>query len=287
MAKIIEVKLNYSLYRDNRNLKYAWMYDWEASRLEFKNGVALAHAVVVYDNNGEEERVGCYGLIDENFQEVYAPEKKGAAERYLMFLGFNKNAERFSDNDYLIEVIRRAGTVLAPEYTEYLHIHVEDGVPTLMNVLSSSKPVTTKREGLFIIKTGNGLALYDIYEGKFVTPELVSIKEDEENDGMFNVTLRVTLEESENKFELVDYLFFRIDSTGRIVSNVLSSLENGTLTYIPEGCTIGELFETRKECLSVRESQFGEEVREFDETFSSSSKGETGHAMKMTPVDKK
>jgi len=279
-----EIKLHKASYLDRESVLAGILFPEEERKLEFRNGIALAEVVVYYTDGDQEDCYHCFGLIDENFQEVYAAEKINIAERNLMFFEYNRKAERFSDNDYLVEYVHKKAMFGLPECVENRHIRVVNGVPTLIRVFDSW-PVKTRKEGLVIIKTSDGFILYDMIKGTFVTPELVSIKESEENTGLFNVTLRVTLEKSENKFEFVDYLFFWIDSKGQIVSSVLSSLENGNLTYISEGCTIGELLETRKECLRVRESQFGEEVREFDEANDLTSKDEVGRAIEMKPVD--
>lgn len=268
-----EIKLNNNRYL--RGIINRAIVD--ESRLEFINGVALAEATIVKVGYGKENAYHCFGLIDENFQEVYSDDLRSDGERNLMFLKYNRKAERFSDNDYVVEVPCPDGENAS--WIEHRHVRVVDGTPTLINNIGGW-PVRARKEGLVIAKTFYGWVLYDINNGVFITPYLVSIREAEDIDGLFDVTLKVALEDAINIYDLVDYLFLRIDSTGKIVSGVLSSLENGYLEVSPD-LSIEELAKNRKQCLKKREVQFGKELSEFKKNIGTTTKGSTGHVIKM------
>ncbi len=257
----------------------------DESSLKFINGVALVEATVVSERFGGDNTFNCFGLIDENFQEVYNDKSPSVGGRNLMFLPYNIKAERFSDNDFVVEVPCSDGENAS--WVEHRHIRVVDGLPTVINKIGGW-PVRTRKEGLVIAETFRNLVdgwiLYDINEGKFVTPQLVSIRETEENGGLFDVTLKVALEKSKSRYELIDYLFFRIDSSGKIISSILSTLENGYLDIASEG-SIEELITNRKQYLQDREVQFREELSEFRKCIDTTTKGSAGYVMKMQPID--
>jgi len=272
-----EIRLNNIKYIRG-NIKSATIDEEE---LKFINGVALVEATIVENRGGTDTTYKCFGLIDEEFNEVYADQSKiiSNMERNLMFFRYNNSAERFSDDDYIVEVACRADD---RTWTEYRHIRIIDGIPMLINKLGG-KPMRTKKEGLVIVDLLKWKVLYDINKCVFITPGLVSIKEADNNGDLFDVTARVTSESTKNDYELVDYLFFKINSSGQVVTSILSSLENGYLT-ISEACSTEELIKNRKQSLAVRETQFSEEVTEFRSTISSISREGLDHAIKMNPV---
>ncbi len=252
----------------------------DEEQLEFKNGVALAKANIVAMQYGQKKAYECYGLIDEEFHEVYGDVKQEdfKAQRNLMFLRYNLSIERFLDNDYIVKV--SCGADDDRLWIEYRHIRVENGVPKIINKIS--EPIKTKVDRLVICSYSGGLCLYDVSMGAVITPYLSSIKENE--GGLFDVSIRIKLGSRKDKYDLTDYLFFRIDSNGKIVSSVLSSLENGYLDVSPEEST-GKLVEKRKQYIEEREVQFGEELSEFRKCIDTTAKGSAGHVIQMKPVD--
>lgn len=269
-----EIKLNSVEYL-RRNIISATV---DEDQLEFKNGVALARAVVTSSYHGKV--YSCWGLIDEQFQEVYSDSQQEdfKAQRNLMFMEYNLGAERLLDNDYIIKVACGAdnGT-----WIEYRHIRVVDGIPMTINKIG--KYVRTKLDRLVICSWYDSFYLYDISTGKMVTPHLASIKETDENDELFDVSIKVMLENG--NCGLVDNLFFRIDSEGNIVSKVLSSLENGYLDVAPEE-SIEELVQSRKQYIQEREEQFEKELKEFRESIGTTVKGSSSHVIKMVDPNK-
>ncbi len=254
----------------------------DEEQLEFKNGVALAKASITSRYYGGTKEYECYGLIDEEFNEVYDDDEKKSgndfrATRNLMFIGYNIDAYRFQENDFIIGVSCQDDALT---WKEYRHVRIVDGAPTRINILYN-KPVATSVLGVVI----SGGTLYDINNGKVVASKLTSISEAENQPGVFDVTARIVLEQYKGRYELVDYLFFKIDSTGKIVSRVLSSLENGYLEISPE-VSVEDLIENRTHYLQEREVQFGEELSEFRKCIDTTTKGSAGHVMKMQPIDK-
>jgi len=272
-----EIKLNSVEYLRGKILSASV----DEEKLEFINGVALARATVISNNGGGDDVFACYGLIDEHFLEVYADTQKNdfKAQRNLMFMKYNLGAERILDNDFVIKVACGADN---GSWIEYRHIRIVDGVPMTVNKIG--KYVRTKLDRLVICNWYDSFYLYDISTGKIVTPHLASIRETDENDKLFDVSVEVMLEEG--KYGLVDNLFFRIDSKGNIVSSVLSSLENGYLDVVPDETSIEELVQSRKQYLQEREVQFGEELKEFRESIGTTTKGSSSHVIKMVDPNK-
>lgn len=271
-----EIKLNCNPFLLSR--QNILKVEVDENDLDFRNGVALAEATcTIITDSRTTKTVECYGLIDEEFKEVYNDEY--TLESELMFFLCNKEAYRLSDNDYIIAVACSDGE--NAKWTDYRHIRTVDGVPTFINQ-NLGKPYRTGIENVVILNMSSGFhgkVLYDFSLGKEITPRLASIKEAEGAPGLFDVEARITLEPKENQYELIDHLFFRIDGTGRIVSNVVSSLDNDYLSVL-EGCTTEKLIEDRTNSLRNRAAQFEEEVKEFRKKSTILPKKSSGYVIK-------
>lgn len=236
----------------------------DEKNVEFKNGVALVRASVVVDHLGNLTTYQCYGLIDENFQEVYSisstdsPSEFSAKEN-LMFFPKNTLSLRIGDNDFIVKTVCRISGLFAEVYE---HVHIDENGKPIKISSDLGIPKKTKYDNLVILSMGNGYMLYDINKGSVVTPRLYSIKESETDEQTFDVVEKIALNDKENGFGFVDYLSFKIDGKGNLVTAVLSSLESAYLD-VPNGVTVEEFLRMRREELEERRNQFREELLEF------------------------
>lgn len=206
------------------------------TNLDFRNGIAVVKASIAtldfYRRKGHYES---WGLINESYEEEYE-DKSNLFERNLMFVPFNKNIVRCGDNDFIVEVTCRDDNRI---WTEYRHIRIVDGVPTLINRNIGGCQKTSLEN--IIIAGFNNKTLYDTNEGRALTPPLAKIEESQEEE-IFNVVAKIEVDSS----YCVDYLFFKVNRKGIIVSRVLSSLANGFL---------GESYISIDDLLSKRQAQ--------------------------------
>ena len=241
------IKLNEVNYLRGKVIS-AEIYD---TNLDFRNGIAVVKASIVtldfYRKKGHYES---WGLINENYEELYEDENN-LFERNLMFMPFNENIVRCGDNDFIVEVTCRDDNRI---WTEYRHIRIVDGVPTLINRNIGGCQKTSLENT--IIAGFNNKTLYDITEGKKVTPSLTKIEESEEK-GIFNAVAKIQTEDS----YCTDYLFFKVNRKGIIVSRVLSSLANGFLdeSYI----SIDDLLSKRQAQLNMISDSFKRTLDSF------------------------
>lgn len=205
------------------NVESAFIDD---TKLDFRNGIAVVKASVTVTFFGQESfNYDCMGVIDENYEEIYEGDFNSAG-RNLMFMPENESMIRCGDNDFIVEVSCRNDK---GKWTEFRHVKIVDGVPTLIN------------------KYLEGGCQKSSFEN------LVKIEESNEED-VFDVTALISLDGS----YYVDYLFFKIDAKGLIVSEVLSSLENRFLdgSYT----SIDDLLSRRKAQLIMLENSFSKMV---------------------------
>lgn len=204
----------------------------DENNVQFINGVALVKATVTKEDwrSGNQITYESFGLIDENFEEVYDDTLDGKTSRYLMFLEHNKSTIQIGENDYLVSV--NTGDV-DRSWTEFHHIRINDGIPCVMNSFSSLN--TTNIPHLFT----NGHALYDVKQAAFLTRKYSSIEAlpvDENSEQLYLVKDIVTSYEYPDGNELmipknketgiVDRLVFVIDSSDTIISPIYSELEH-------------------------------------------------------------
>ncbi len=248
-----EIKLNDCSYLRDKVTK-AKVDD---TKLEFRNGVAIAKASIY----ALDYAYLCYGLINEDFQEMFANKLSSRYECNLMFFPYNKEILRFGDNDFIVTVDCTDGNDCR-SWTEIRHIRIVDGFPTLINRLAGSCTKTTD-ETVAIMDSSSGKALYSIERGEVITPSLDSIEESSTYCGVFDVMTRVIPRPSESFYHFVDYLCFKIDSEGKRVSAVLSSLDNGYVEC-KSNLSVRELLSERAEELSFRTESFTELVSSFE-----------------------
>lgn len=203
----------------------------EEDNLDFRAGMAVAKACI---SGSRQESYECFGVIGENYKELYDDSIKGNfGERNLMFLSYNRNIVRLSDNDFIVEVLCGDD---GRSWTEIRHIKVIDGVPTLVNK-NLGGCIKTSFDNLIIVGSGyRGYALYDVNKGITITPYLMSIKESYSR--LFEVATKVDCD----ALGQTDYLFFRLNEKGELVSEVLSTIENDFIDF--DG-TLEELLVTR------------------------------------------
>lgn len=211
--------------------------------LDFRNGIAVANANITISFFGAQDSYECVGLINEDYEEAYE-NKPNHFGQNLMFMSFNKEIVRCGDNDFIVEVSCRDDNRI---WTEYRHIRIVNGVPTLISRNLGGCQKTSLENVViagFSIKT-----LYDTSEGKKVTPSLAKIEESQE-EGIFNAVAKIKVENS----YYIDYLFFKINNEGMIVSRVLSSLANRFLDepYI----AINDLLSKRQAQLNMIRDSF-------------------------------
>lgn len=234
----------------------------DETKLEFKNGVAVAEAdVSARDLFNESYTYKCMGLIDENFHEVYADSHHGneIKERNLMFLPYNKNIIRCGDNDFIVEVY--CGDDGA-SWTEYRHIRIVDGIPLMQNKLNKCQ--ITNHENLVISGYTGYNRLYDVTTGEYITPVLYDIKESKVNTEVFDIVAKITSSEEKNSW-YVEYLYFKINTKGQIVSKILSSLASDYIfDCLPIGTSVEEVINDRKEKLKTMEEHFKNMTLEFE-----------------------
>lgn len=212
------------------------------SDLDFRNGIAVAKAnITISDFCKHESHYECWGLINESYEEVYE-DKINLFERNLMFMPFNKSIVRYGDNDFIVEVSCRDDNRI---WTEFRHIKVIDGVPTLVNRNLGGCQKTSLEN--IVIAGFRNKTLYNISEGTKVTPPLMKIEEFQEE--IFNAVVKI---QAENSY-YVDYLFFKINKEGKIISRVLSSLANRFLDE-PYVSIDGLLLKRQAQLIMIRDS---------------------------------
>lgn len=230
----------------------------DETKLEFRNGVAVAEAEVkaVMVPSWYPFSYKCEGLINENFQEVFGDTLLDSYERNLMFLPYNKKITRFGDNDFIVNMSCYEDDRW---WEEYRHIRTVNGFPTLVNRLSCCNK---KVNETLMIMGKNKKALYSVESGKMLTPYVESISESETYYDIFDVIASVSSLSFEKFKQLNDVLCFKINSAGRTVSKVLSSLEDG---YLPYGndFIVEELLEQRQADLTFRVDDFEETIKSF------------------------
>lgn len=191
----------------------------DEDQLEFRNGVSTIQATVdAIDFYNRPYSYQCVGLINENFCEAY----DNCSATDLMFLPYNKEIIRFNDCDFIVGVNCGEDD---RDWIEYRHVKVIDGEVHLMhNHLGECQKV----EQPFLTITGkNKKALYDIDQGGFLTPYVENIGISKDNSHTFDVLAQVTCD----LYELIDYLYFKINSEGKAVSTVFSCLDNSDSDY--------------------------------------------------------
>lgn len=119
------------------------------------------------------------------------------------------------------------------------------------------KIIKTSHKNLVISES----KLYDITKGDFITPFLFDIKESNVNKNIFDVVVRVAIDE-ENRYYYEYYLYFKINTDGKRVSPFLSSLLKGYINFNPN-YTVQELILERKEELESSQKSFTDRVNSF------------------------
>ena len=214
------------------------------TNLVFRNGIAVVKASITIGNFcTNKSHYVCCGLINENYEELYK-DKSNLFERNLMFMPFNKSIVRCGNNDFIVEVSCRDDNRI---WTEYRHIRIVDGVPTLINRNLGGCQKTSFEN--IVIAGYRNKTLYDTNEGRALTPPLMKIEESQE-EGIFNVVAKIEVDSS----YCVDYLFFKINSEGIIVSRVLSSISASK--FLTESYTsINDLLSKRQaQLIMIRDS---------------------------------
>jgi len=206
----------------------------DENEVQFIDGIALVKAKSSGKNwrSGEPFSYESFGLINEDFEEVYDDSLDGRTSRYLMFLGHNNCALRFGKFDYLVSV---ATADDGRSWHEHYHIRIIDGVPTVIKNLDKIVPTEDSK----IITDGH--ALYDVENAIFLTRRYSSIEQqqlDESGIPTYLVSDVVTSYEYQNddpkkiKYPInkdtgiVDKLSFVIDGTDRIISPIYSDVEH-------------------------------------------------------------
>lgn len=214
------------------------------TNLDFRNGIAVAKAnLTIFAPCVQGTSYECVGLVNENYEEAFA-DKNNRFALNLMFMPFNKSIIRCGDNDFIVEVSCRDDNRI---WTEYRHIKVINGVPTLINRNLGGCQKTSLEN--IVIAGFNNKTLYDTNDGKKVTSPLTKIEESQE-EGIFNAVAKIQIENS----YCTDYLFFKINREGIIVSKVLSSLENRFLDE--DYVAADDLLSRRKEQLIMIRDSF-------------------------------
>lgn len=225
-----EIKLNSVDYLRSGSCK-TFVDENEA---QFIDGLALVKAKSSgrHWRSGEPFSYESFGLINENFEEVYDDSLDGRTSRYLMFLGYNVNTLRIGKSDFLTSVATADDGM---SWTEHYHIRIIDGVPTVLNNLCEI--ITTSDPKVIT----DGHALYDVESATFLTQRYSSIQQqplDESGIPTYLVRDRVTSYEYREddpkrimypinkETGIVDELSFVIDRTDRIVSPVYSDIEH-------------------------------------------------------------
>lgn len=239
----------------------------DETKLEFKNGIALAEATVIEIVGNCEKKYRCLGLVNENYCEVYGTsltEENGipTAETFLMFLEKNKKGFRCGNNDFLVEYKYKDVRTRIND-SGYCHLCIKDGLPVLV-YSHLDFPQKTSYENLIIIGNDGYQRIYDISKSYFITPALFSISESKINKEVFDVVARVTPYEcTEEMFGYEeDYLFFKINLSGQRISQVISSITRDYLTVCGNTSVI-EILEKRKEELLLRQEQFNKMISDF------------------------
>lgn len=226
----------------------------DETTLEFKNGVAVAEAIIKC--YGTDKTYKCFGLIDENFCEVYGDVIDGdITSQSLMFYRFNKNIVRCGDNDYIVEV---SCTDYDRSWTEFRHISIENGVPIFVNKLGTPYFPKKRHSNLVTVGTiGGCYRIYDVLKRCYITPELSYIRPSVEDDRVFDVSLSMTADCDDL---VLDHLYFKIDTQGNIVSDAISTLDNGRI-IISESMSAFDFVEKRRAKLNTQKNDFYKRVR--------------------------
>jgi len=231
----------------------------DETKLEFRNGVAVAEAEVKgvrVTPSWHPFSYTCEGLINENFQEVFEDKLPDSYERNLMFLPYNEEIIRFGDNDFVVNMSCYED---GSWWEEYRHIRIINGVSTLVNQVASC---TKKVNETLMIMGNNKKALYSIERGEMLTPYVESIRESEAYCDVFDVMASASSISSKKSSLLEDFLYFKINLGGRVISKVLSSLEDGYLLYGYD-FSVGKLLDQRQTDLTFRASSFERTVESF------------------------
>ena len=237
--------------------------------IEFINGVALVPATISeVDCFDKKITYTAYGLIDEDFNEVYSNglydgTTSSLAECSLMFFQCNQSAIRCGENDFVVEV---AGYSEEEKITKYLHIRLIEGVPKIIGYLPG-KARKTGYEKYITVGHEGFVSLYDFTEAKYITPELFSIKLSPVNKNVFDVIARVTIDDPDfpNKLGYIEYLFFSINLKGERVTMVRSSFVGGEGYIHIFGDTVESMLKTRAIELKNYAEYFLEEISKWRE----------------------
>lgn len=189
--------------------------------IEFINGIAIVKAEFFikyrYLKKQPKKLYSSYGLINENYEELFG-NNPSSIEKLLMFTNQNTQIKRIGNNDFLI-IIHFEG--YNRDIVKNIHIRLIDGVPTLINLLDDWMETSNKD---IIIIGGVTKRLYNIDTDKFITPELSYIKESEKDEGVFDCIATVSSDDAKEPFAIKENLFFKIDSEGKIITPVISSI---------------------------------------------------------------
>ncbi len=252
--------------------------------VEFINGVAVVEAnIVTKDDKGKTTNYNCFGLIDHLFCEAFgSSSREDASSRNLMFLRSNQKIYRVGNDDFLVTFYDRDEDENKIN-VKYRHVRIVNGNTILVNE-EMKYPVKTSCDNLFIFKGMIESCLYNVSRGEYVSSTFFRLNESKNEPGVFNVIERISLSKGGLRmgmvgFDLVDYLTFKIDSEGNLVSGVLSSLDNGLLS-IDENVSIEQVIKDRREELVIREACLYKNFREFRKNYSNLKKGT---AMQMLP----
>lgn len=224
-----EIKLNDVDYLRSSSCK-TWV---DENEVEFVDGIALVKVKLSGRQwNGEPFSHECFGLINEDFEELYDDSLDKKASRYLMFFGYNVNTLRIGKTDFLTSV-KTADD--GRSWTEHYHIRIIDGVPTVLNNLCK---ITTTNDPEIIT---DGHALYDVKTATFLTRRYSYIQQrpfDESGIPTYLVSDVVTSydyrdDDPKRTFYpinketgIVDSLSFVIDGEDRIISQIYSKVEH-------------------------------------------------------------
>ncbi len=191
---------------------------YNPDEIEFINGIGIAKATIDF---GKNERYECYGLINEQGEEVFS-DKESYAERSLMFLPYVKRITRISDNDFICQIDCADD---GHSWTELRHIRMIDNTAERIEVKIGSFELTDIFNLIIVNNT-----LYNVNEAKFVSHSYTSLNY--LGQGEFVAKDIITsLEYEKNSWRKknektaeYDYLYFRINAKDERTTEIFSQL---------------------------------------------------------------
>lgn len=219
---------------------------YDPKSVTFINGIGVAKANIVFGRN---EKYECYGLINEQGEEVFS-DKETYAERSLMFLPYVQKITRVSDNDFICQILCGEDGYTR---TELRHIRLEGNTAERVDVKISSFELADIPDLMIVNNT-----LYKISEAKFVSNPYLRLHY--LGEGEFSVKDVITSLECDglkykNKDTAeYDYFHFRINQNDERTTGIFSKL---MCDFYPVDKTTPykEIKEQRTEELKQREAK--------------------------------